>query len=73
LGVAGRGRHRGNEVGWESGYMQETHVLDKLIIKLLFFIAKAGKIFDFRIKHRDLNPIESTSNCQKALSIWPAF
>jgi hypothetical protein len=53
--------------------MQDTHVLYELIIKLVFFLAKSTKIVDFLIKHRDLNPIESASNCQKPLSISLTF
>jgi hypothetical protein len=32
---------------------------------LICFLAKAGKILDFRFKQRDLNPIGSAANGQK--------
>jgi hypothetical protein len=53
--------------------VQKTQFLCRFTIKLLLFLAKVRKILDFLRKHRDLNPIESKSNCQKLLSIRLAF
>jgi hypothetical protein len=44
---------------------EETLVLCRFTIKLLFFLAKVRKIVDFLLKHRDLNPIGSRSSRQK--------
>jgi hypothetical protein len=47
-----------------SGDVQETQILRELTIELLFFLAKARKIVYFLLKHRDLNPIGSISDCE---------
>jgi hypothetical protein len=49
----------------------ETQVFCGFIIKLLFFIAKARKILDFRFKHRDLN-YGSTKNRPRAVYFSPS-
>jgi hypothetical protein len=37
--------------------VEETHVLSESTIELFFFLAKARNIWDFLLKHRDLNAI----------------
>jgi hypothetical protein len=39
--------------------VKEPHVLGESTIKLFFFLAKARKIWDFLLKHQDLNAIGS--------------
>jgi hypothetical protein len=48
--------------------VQETQFLCEFTIKLLLFLAKARKIFDFLLKHRDLNAIGSRRDCQSGQS-----
>jgi hypothetical protein len=45
--------------------VEGTQVLRGFSIKLVIFLAKARKVLDFLLKHRDLNPIGSTSSYQK--------
>jgi hypothetical protein len=48
--------------------VQDTLFLYRFTRKLLLFLAKATKILDFLIKHRDLNAIGSKSDCQAGSS-----
>jgi hypothetical protein len=44
-----------------------TQILRGFPIQTLFFRAKARKILDFLLKHRDLNPIKSTLRRRKSI------
>jgi hypothetical protein len=46
------------------GFPRDNGEKSALFIELLFSFAKGRKILDLLVKHRDLNPIGPTSNCQ---------
>jgi hypothetical protein len=77
--LPGRGRFAGCWTSKSWGKLkggrdvQETLFLCRFTIKLLLFLAKARKIFDFLLKHRDLNAIGSQSDCQAESSPFQNF